>query len=431
MLAEREDDRETPRELSPELEDEPSDDPKDIARAMLIAGEDDDLIVEETGLPKRSIWGLKGSLARSGLIPTRAEQTKIERAKPGPREQEFREGAEGVPFRRAKPPHVVLERILNEFGVKDRAKDIIVTRCERMGEMHPSELQRMLLDLESGTQKKESSYIAEEYFYALGLESERGDEYERSYPMRRGDTGYDGAMYGRRRTEYGDRSPSTGGGYDRDGYRQPDRRPWDRSPRGYGEEPLNMRSLMEILERRDQENERRRRDDEDKRTIGELTQDIGVLATEVRNLKENPPVVAPAGESDYEKTLKHTIERQDDHAKELRELLKEERTEAKADAKELREIYEGRFEKQKEDFKVELERRGKPYDSAGYKDDGFRLAGEGLHEMADVLRGRGSPVRIIIDGLGAITGEGGQPPGRDRGRPSSVADLVGTEYIDR
>ena len=288
----------------------------------------------------------------------------------------------------------------------------------------------MLLDLESGTQKKEASYIAEEYYFALGLESERADEYERSYPVRRSGTSYDGSMYGRRRTEHGDRSPPARGGYDRDGYRQPDRRPWDRSPRGYGEEPLNMRSLMDILERRDRDNERRRREDEGKRTINELTQDMGVIATELRNLKENPPVVTPAGESDYEKTLKHTIDRQDDNARELRDLLKEERAESKSDVKELREIYDSRFERQKGDFKDELERRGRPYDSKGYKDDGFRLAGEGLHEMADVLRGRGSPVKIIIEGLGALTGEGGQAPGRERGRPSSVADLVGAEYTE-
>ena len=192
-----------------------------------------------------------------------------------------------------------------------------------------------------------------------------------------------------------------------------------------------MNELMDILERRDRENERRRREDEDKRSIGQLTQDIGVLATELRNLKENPPVVAPSGESDYEKMLKHTIERQDDRIGELLGRVDEDRKETKTDAKEQREYYEQILDKQEVRFKEDLDRRGKPYDSTGYKDDGFRLAGEGMHEIADVLRSRGSPFRIVIDGLGALTGEGKQPPGRERGRPSSVADLVGDEYTER
>ena len=416
-------------ESSPEADVEPSEDPKDVARAMLIAGVPDDDVAEETGLSKRSVWGLKGALARAGQIPTRAEQKKIEQAKPGPRELEFQERAEGVPFKRPRPPHVVLERILNEFGVKDRAKDIIVTRCERMGEMHPSELQRMLLDLESGTQKKEASYIAEEYFYALGQESDRAEDFERSYPMRRDEVGYTG-MYGRQSTGYGDRSSPGGGKFDRDGYRQPERRPWERS-RGAGEGGLSTNELMDILERRDRENERRRREDEDKQTVSQLTQDIGVLATELRNLKENPPVTTPPGETDYEKMLKHTIDRQDDRIGELLGRVDTDRTESKVDAKEQREYYEQILEKQQVRFKEELDSRGRPYDSTGYKQDEFRMAAEGMHELADVMRNRGSPIKILVEGAGnLIQGTGKDVPGRERGGRSSVADLVGADYVE-
>lgn len=420
-------------EIGSEEQDETGEeDPKAVARAMLTERYDESGIVPEiaevTGLSTQKIGAIKGQLARQKVIPTKAELKKIKRSEPGPREQEFQERAEGVPFKRPRPPHVVLERILNEFGVKDRAKDIIVTRCERMGEMHPSELQRMLLDLESGTQKKEASYIAEEYFYALGQESNRAEDYERSYPMKRDDTGYTG-MYGRQQTGYDDRSASGGDRFDRGGYDRPERRPWDRS-RGQ-EGSLSMNELMDILERRDRENERRRREDQDKQTVAQLTQDIGVLATELRNLKENPPTVTPSGESDYEKMLKHTIERQDDRIGELLGRMDTDRAEVKTDVKEQREYYEKILDKQETRFKEDLEKRGRPYDSAGYKQDEFRLIGEGMHELADVVRGRGSPIKILVEGAGNLIQGTKEAPTRDRGKPSSVADLVGADYVEK
>ena len=154
------------------------------------------------------------------------------------------------------------------------------------------------------------------------------------------------------------------------------------------------------------------------------------MATELRNLKDNPPVVQPQGESDYEKTLKHTIERLDERGKEQRDRSDRDRTETKADLKEQREYYEGLIDKQEARFKEDLDKRGTPYDTSGYKDDSVRLAAEGLHEVADVMRSRGSPFRIIIEGAKTLVGEGERPPQRERGRPASVADLVGPEYVE-
>ena len=409
---------------SEEPSDEPSDDPKDVARAMLMAGKTDEEVAEETGLGIRSVWGVKGALARSGQIPTRSELRERERKKPGPAEQEFRDEGEGVPFRRSRPAHVLIESILNQFGVKDRARDLIVSRAERAGSMHPSELERSLSDLDTGLKKREVSYITEEYWLAMQQEEDLSrDRESRSYRMLRSEQGR-GAGYP---TRYGRRDyPSTG--YD-EGF---ERRPWDRSYDSGREGGLTRGDLMDILERRERDLEDRMRRSTLEDKMSSIGEDIGVLATELRNLKENPPTApAPQGPSDYEKALEHTIERQDKRQDELMNLLRSERAETKEDLKETREIYEKRMEKQEKDFKEELDKKGTPFDTSGYRDDSVRLAAEGLHEVADVMRSRGSPFRIIVEGLPGLMGEGERPPQRERGSPASVADLVGPEYVER
>lgn len=409
---------------APEPSEEPSEDPKDIARAMLIAGITDEEVAEETGLSLRSVWGVKGALARSGQIPTRSDLRDRERKKPGPAEEAFREEGEGVPFRRARPAHVLIESILNQFGVKDRARSLIVSRAERAGGMHPSELERSLMDLDTGLKKREVSYITEEYYLAIQQEEDMSrDRESRSYPMRRGEPER-GAGYP---TRYGGRDQPTGAGYDGDF----ERRPWDRSQRYPDERMLDERRLMDILERERRNWEEQARKEREQETIGQLREDIGVMATELRNLKENPPVVQPQGESDYEKMLKHTIERQDESMKGLIDRSDKDRAETKTDLKEQREYYEGLIDKQEVRFKEDMDKRGTPHDTSGYRDDSVRLAAEGLHEVADVMRSRGSPFRIIIEGAKTLVGEGELPPQRERGRPASVADLVGPDYVER
>ncbi len=405
---------------------EPPEEPKDIARAMLIAGKTDEEVAEETGLGIRSVWGMKGALARSGHIPTRAELAKTKREKPGPAEEEFQDEREGVPFRRSRPANVLIESILNQFGVKERARDLIVSRAKRAGGMHPTELERALMDLDTGLKKREVTYITEEYYLALQQEEDVTRDLEsRSYPLRRGDQRRSGTYP----TRYSERS-YTAGGYERD--HDYGRRPWDRQRGGYGEEQLTMRSITDMFERRERDFEARMRRSTLEDKMGSIGEDISVLATELRNLKENPPVQsAPTGPGEYEKSLEHTIERQDKRQEELMTLIKEERSEAKEDMKEIRDIYDKRFDDQKTRFKEDLDKRSTPHDTSDYKDDSVRLAAEGLHEVADVMRSRGSPVRIFIEGLPLILGGGESPPQRERGKPSSVADLVGPDYVER
>ncbi len=419
-----EENKETPEPVE-EPSPEPPEDPKDIARAMLIAGKTDEEVAEETGLGIRSVWGVKGALARSGHIPTRAELAKTKREKPGPAEEEFREEGEGVPFRRSRPANVLIESILNQFGVKERARDLIVSRAKRAGGMHPTELERALMDLDTGLKKREVTYITEEYYLALQQEEDVSRDLEsRSYPMRRGEQRRSGTYP----AKYDERG-YTPGGRERD--YDYGRRPWDRSRGGYGEEQLTMRGLRDILDRRERDLEDRMRRSTLEDKMGSIGEDISVLATELRNLKDNPPVQpASTGPGDYEKSLEHTIERQDKRQEELMTLIKEERSEAKVDMKEIRDTYDRRFDDQEKRFKEDLDKRGTPHDTSGYRDDSVRLAAEGLHEVADVMRSRGSPIRIFIEGLPSILGGGERPPIRERGHPSSVADLVGPEFVE-
>ena len=415
-------DSEKPKEQEKEEED-----PKLIARAMLIDGYHRDDIVEEirdvTGLPKRTIWAMKGALARSGDIPTKSQLKRVEREKPGPEALKFREEAEVVPFRRPRPPHVLIESILTQFGVKERAKEIIISRCKRAGGMHPSELDRSLMDLDTGVNKKEASYVTEEYYLALQAEEEAARQAEgRTWPMRR-------------------REPGLGGRYPPEGqptdsqsewdYNRSLGRPGDRYDSGR-EGTLTRRDLMDILERERRNWEEQARREREQETLGQLREDIGVMATELRNLKENPPMQPqPQGESDYEKMLNHTIGRQDERLKELLDRTDRDRAETKVDLKEQREYYEGLLDKQDARFKEDLDKRGTPYDTSGYKDDAIRLAAEGFHEIADVLRARGSPFRIVAETVAPILSEAGPPPRRERQGPASVADLVGPDYVER
>ena len=401
-----------------------AEDPKEIAKGMLIDGVDIDEVANATGLTRNVVWGLKGLLARTGKIPTKAELAKM--PKPGPAEQEFREAGEGVPFRRPRPAHVLIESILNQFGVKERARELIVSRAKRAGGMHPSELERALMDLDTGLVKREVSYITEEYYLATQQEEDVSRDLEsRSYPVRRGEQGRSSSYP----TRYGERDqPSTDYSRDRDS----GRRPWDRSREGYGEErPLTTRDIMDIMEKRERDFEDRMRRSTLEDKMSSIGEDISVLATELKNIKDNPPMQSqPQGEGDFVKALQHTIDRQDRRQDELMDIVRTERGEAKDDAKDLREIYEERLEKQEKKFRDELDKKGVPRDTTGYRDDSVRLAAEGLHEMADVMRSRGSPFKIMIEGLPVLMGDEGRPPQRERGRPASVADLVGPDYVE-
>ena len=420
---------EEPSEEPSEDSSEAYEESKDVARGMLLEGIPFKEVAEETGLGIKSVYGIKGGLVKAGHIPTTAERKRMERKKPGSEEQAFLEEEEEggkIPFRRPVPHHVLVERTLRKFGVKDRTKDIIVDRCKTAGSMHPSEFEGALLKLDTGLKRSETNFMVEDYYLALQAEHEKEREFSdgRSWPMQRGESRRGEGFS----TGYGGRGsqPSDGRDYDLGG------RPWDRQRRGYGEEPLTTRHLTDILERERRSWEEQARKEREQETLGQLREDIGVMATELRNIKENPPVQpTPQGPSDYERTLEHTIDRQDKRQDELMTLVKEERSEAKEDMKELRDTYGGRVDKLQEDLKASERRASSRSTTEGYRSDEIRLVADMGNKFTDVLRERGSPIRIVFENLPNLLGEAERLPQRERGQPASVADLVGSEYVER
>ena len=252
---------------------------EEIARAMLIDGYDREDILDEikevTGLSKSKIFKIKMALAISGEIPTKAELRRRER--PG-HEEPFLEEPEGVPFSRSQPSHVLIEGILAQFGIKERAKEVIISRCKRAGGMHPSELERALMDLDSGVNLNEARFVTEEYYLALQAEKEATRQVE-------------GGAW-----TMGRREPEPGGVYDgrylgmgepQTGYRHDvERGPRERPPETEREESLTMRDVMEILERQERDRDDRLRREREKEKVERLRRDMRLLTTEIKNLKQ-------------------------------------------------------------------------------------------------------------------------------------------------
>ncbi|MBA7607198.1 hypothetical protein ES703_14356 [subsurface metagenome] len=442
-----------------EEKEEPKDegeDPKEIARAMFIEGYDRpdiiDEIVETTGLDKRVIWALKGALAKSKAIPTKKE---IEERQIKAREKEKfsdevevddtdeREG--GVPFRRPRPAYLILRTVLQEFGVKDRAIEIITTRCRRQGEMHPTEVQQHLSKIESGIKRSEADYIADEYFFALQHEQEKAEDYEGgrggvgSYPSRRpADSGYSsprghGSSPSREREDYSYPKRQSSGG-----------RPWERGGGG-GQAPMTEERLTEMLDRRDHEFEERLRRTRLEDNVSDMGKQMVKMTEELIHLRDNPPSTIPADmitaedlkamkADSYQQALELQLTTMKDDRKELMDVLKDERKDSKERDKDLREFYDKKISKMED--KLESSKRDRPTSTDGYKDDNVRLAAQGLEAVASVVDKK-EPVKVIIEGLGRMA-QAGQPqpqtePLQNRPKPEGeeeITSLIPSEYLE-
>lgn len=435
-IEDEEESEETPEE---DLTEEPED-PKEVARAMLLAGEDPNKVAKETGLPRRVIWGIKGALAKSRKIKTKKQKKReqqIEQEEEEPPEEEEEEYGE-APFRREKTAEQLIVEICEKYGVKARATKIIADRSRRVpgGVLHPSDFERLLMDLDSGIKKRRrAELVVEEYELALRQQRELeregyGDDY---YPRRE--------SYSRRASYYPERSerqryPER---YERESYPQYD--PYGRrlperesEPSGVSYEDFESfkGDLLETLRKEKEE------DKIDKlfNTITKQNEELTKFSMELKNLKENPPAVkeAPKGESEYEKSLKHTIERQDKKHEELIDLIKTERSESKSDLENLRKANKEnieelrKFYKEKiEEVKEEAEERAKlKTRTEGYTQDEIRLLAETSERLADVAEKR-RPLKELATILREGTPQ--QPPERERvGGKSNIAKLVGPEF---
>ncbi|MBU1067579.1 hypothetical protein KKE60_07305, partial [Patescibacteria group bacterium] len=164
---------------------------QDVARAMILEGVNIIEITQETGLSKKAVWGIKGSMARDGMIKKKKEppskRKKIEEEaipiSEGDDQEVDEEDEEDLPFRRPESASDIIKDVCQKYGVSKRTIRIIADRCDRVGVLHPADLERLLLDLKTGLKGREAVLIAEEYDLALRTQADEQEQRQsrRSY----------------------------------------------------------------------------------------------------------------------------------------------------------------------------------------------------------------------------------------------------------
>ena len=330
-------------------------------------------------------------------------------------------------FRNPTPPHILLKKILNEYTVKPRVVERIVSRCQRMGTaMDPNEVGRMLMDMASGVKEREASYVVEDYVLALQNEEQRTRDIESrrsAYPTRRSS----------------DYRPSTSS------YSP---RPTSEISRFYesGKTSFTAEEVMKMMDERDREAERRRREEQNERDARETHDLIRDLQAELEELRENPPVadnpdiltrkdLAEAQNATLLETLKMQLEQSRLDAQRTRDEMKDMMKEHRDDIKELRDASMKQIDKLQGEVKEEQKRALSKPVTEGFQGDEARLAAEALHQVADVMKSRGSLAENLakaVPQLERLT-RGAQAPGatsrpEETGEPT-VADLMDPKYV--
>jgi len=348
---------------------------------------------------------------------------------------EEREGEEGA-FRRRKPEHEILHSVLTQFGVKKRAKEIMVARCKRADGMDAAQLENLLIRLNTGIKGPEIQVIAEEY--DIALESARREDadtaeydYSRSgmYPRSR-----------RRSTSYGT-SPR---------YPRPRE---DTGGRGRGN-TITMEEAMQMWREEDDRREAIRREKEKDEHIRDLRDATVRLEQKLEDLEDNPPQaelpedmltkadLADAKQDSFIKALelqleimreekKQTVEesrRRDDIA---RAEAKERANLHRDEMKEIRDMFKSEVKSKDQEIKNIQDRMESRRTSSGYTSDDMRMVSEVGTEIVRAVEKK-APIRDIANLLERMmtmqTRQ--QPPPRERGGHSSVADLMGNEFIE-
>ena len=421
---------------------------QDIARAMILEGSSLEEITQETGLSKRAIWGIKGAMARDGMIKKKEESpSKRKKIKEeaitipeGNEEEENEEDEEDLPFRRPESASALIKDICQKYGVTKRTIRIIADRCDRVGVLHPADLERLLLDLKTGLKGREAVLIAEEYDMALRTQAEEQEQRQSRRPY---GTGY--------RTPPSTRSVG-GRQYRFDEEFEPTpERSW--TPRytpqsRYGEEAPtsevsgeDLEEMKEsILEAIGEKLEKKKQEDRLDNILNEIKDQgktILNLQHEIKEVKEHPPTVEKVGESDYEKALVHTIDQQSKKTEELGKIIREDQKTFKADLKQTRDDHQATIDRiikaNKEDTKELREyyqrELGDQRSKEGYASDEVRLVSEGLNKVAGLID-RKKPIELIIREMRKDQPLPQQPQ-RERVGESGIASRVPKEMLEK
>jgi len=338
------------------------------------------------------------------------------------------------PFRQPKLPHKILEEVLRENGVKEKATKRIVARCERAGEMHPTEVGQMLSDLDGGISAKAIRYLVEDYEFALQKEEDKNRDLD-----------YARSSYG----SYGTRRSTSSDPYSPSRSRTSSSvgEPFESIPRRR-DGMITPEEVLRMMEQRDRENERRRTEREKEDLIREMRDTMKSMKEELEDIRENPPVSVDDDvltKADLQEMQNSTMSKMlEDQLRETREELKRQREDAKEerqrfieDQRREREEFSRKIEKTQDELRNESRRADSKPTGDGYQDDSIRLLAEGTDRVAKIIESRPG----VFESLGKLipqlqgVNQGQQAPGLTQrpvntGEPT-VADLLSEEFVVR
>jgi len=346
-------------------------------------------------------------------------------------------------WKRPRSPTELLEEILDEYGVKEKAKRIILRKSERMGGLHPNTVYNLLRDLDTGLPDKAIHYLTDDYYWALQQEQRKAQQMgvRVVYPL--GpieepvvEPRYEGAYGYPRRETYPYYPPSYEPRYPvgpRYEYPQPPART-HRPSYGYPQaQALTAEDVRRIIR------EERMRELE-KTKYDELMEKIAKLAEEVKALKERPPtpIVPPnvvtkeeleKREKDaYIKTLEKTVESMKETVAKYEQMidkiqdryermLEKEREKRKEDREKLIELMKD-YQKQIEKMREKMdELRTKA--TIGFSDEKTALTWKAMDMIDKRLESLGRKVDIFLRQATAPQA----PPKREESAESSKVQL--------
>lgn len=384
---------------------------------------------------------------KSGVPEKYIQEIGIEEEEPEPTEEpsvdehddteegegEEKEGA----FRRRKPEHDILRGVLTQFGVKRRAKTIMVARCERAGGMDAVQLENLLGRLNSGVKANEIPIVVEEY--DIALEAAREEEADTS------DYGYSRAgMYPRSRRR--------GASYSTPG-RYPSSREDFGSGRGRGN-TITMEEAMQMWREEDERRESIRREQEKDKEIRDLRDVTIRLEQKLEDIEDNPPQqelpddvltkadLADARQDSYIKALELQLQlmqegrkqdtdenrRRDDIA---RDEAKDRDKIHREEMKEIRNMFKDEVKGKDREIKDIQDRMETRRSSAGYTSDDMRMVSEVGTEIVRAIEKK-APIKdiaFLLEKMTTMQTRQEAPP-RERGGHSSVADLMDPEFVE-
>ena len=378
---------------------------------------------------------------KSGIPEKYIREVEIEEEEPEPAEEpsvdeyDDTEKGEGGAFRRTKPVEEILRGVLTQFGVKKRAKEIMVERCRRASGMDAIQLENLLGRLNSGVKANEIPIVVEEF--DIALEAAREEE-------------ADTANYGYSRAGMYPRSRRRGAPY---GTQPRYPRPREGSG-GRGGNMLTMEDAMQMWREEDERRESVRREQEKDKQIRDLRDVTIRLEQKLEDIEDNPPQpdlpddmltkadLADAKQDSFVKALELQLEIMREEKKQVTEENRRRDDIARAEAKEradlhreemkeIREMFKGEVKDKDQEIKNIQDKMETRRSSAGYTSDDMRMVSEVGTEIVRAIEKK-APIRDVAGLLERMMAMQTKqpPPSRERGGASSVADLMGEEFVE-